>query len=177
MDWSLRWQYRCVNPCSRFPIRETWMRAWKRSFNSCWESTCRRNLLPVDKDAQEPESVTAVVGFGGLLSGACVFTSRPDRSHRDRRPYDRHGVSGDRRHRKRRHWRDLQHACRRLERQGSGAGRQLRTLGSRRDHRPRLQASRAGARISAGTIYTASKPPALPSPSSATACSSSPPTP
>ena len=35
---------------------------------------CRRDLIPVDKNAQEPESVTAVVGFGGLLSGACVFS-------------------------------------------------------------------------------------------------------
>jgi len=33
---------------------------------------CRRDSGPVD---QEPESVTAVVGFGGLLSGACVFTT------------------------------------------------------------------------------------------------------
>jgi chemotaxis protein CheX len=33
---------------------------------------CRRGSGPVD---QEPESVTAVVGFGGLLSGACVFTT------------------------------------------------------------------------------------------------------
>ena len=36
--------------------------------------TCRRDPAPVDKNAQEPESVTAVVGFGGLLSGACVFS-------------------------------------------------------------------------------------------------------
>ena len=33
---------------------------------------CRRDPGPV---AIEPESVTAVVGFGGLLSGACVFKS------------------------------------------------------------------------------------------------------
>ena len=33
---------------------------------------CRRALEPCE---QEPESVTAVVGFGGLLSGACVFTT------------------------------------------------------------------------------------------------------
>ena len=33
---------------------------------------CRRDSAPVE---QELESVTAVVGFGGLLSGACVFTS------------------------------------------------------------------------------------------------------
>ena len=33
---------------------------------------CHRDDLPV---AAEPESVTAVVGFGGLLSGACVFHS------------------------------------------------------------------------------------------------------
>ena len=33
---------------------------------------CRRESAPPVK---EPESVTAVVGFGGLLSGACVFTS------------------------------------------------------------------------------------------------------
>lgn len=31
---------------------------------------CRRDTAPL---AQEDESVTAVVGFGGLLSGACVF--------------------------------------------------------------------------------------------------------
>jgi chemotaxis protein CheX len=34
--------------------------------------TCRRDAGPVP---QEQESVTAVVGFGGLLSGACVFRS------------------------------------------------------------------------------------------------------
>ena len=33
---------------------------------------CHRDDLPV---AAEPESVTAVVGFGVLLSGACVFHS------------------------------------------------------------------------------------------------------
>jgi len=33
---------------------------------------CERDGLPL---AAEPESVTAVVGFGGLLSGACVFRS------------------------------------------------------------------------------------------------------
>ena len=33
---------------------------------------CRRHQAPV---ALEKESVTAVVGFGGLLSGACVFRS------------------------------------------------------------------------------------------------------
>jgi chemotaxis protein CheX len=33
---------------------------------------CRRDSGEV---VREPESVTAVVGFGGLLSGACVFTS------------------------------------------------------------------------------------------------------
>ena len=33
---------------------------------------CRRDSSPM---VQEPESVTAVVGFGGLLSGACVFRS------------------------------------------------------------------------------------------------------
>jgi chemotaxis protein CheX len=32
---------------------------------------CERTSEPL---AKEPESVTAVVGFGGLLSGACVFT-------------------------------------------------------------------------------------------------------
>jgi chemotaxis protein CheX len=31
---------------------------------------CRRHPAPA---VSEPESVTAVVGFGGLLSGACVF--------------------------------------------------------------------------------------------------------
>ena len=34
---------------------------------------CQRYLGPVE--IAEPESVTAVVGFGGLLSGACVFRS------------------------------------------------------------------------------------------------------
>ncbi len=34
---------------------------------------CGRYLGPVE--IAEPESVTAVVGFGGLLSGACVFRS------------------------------------------------------------------------------------------------------
>jgi chemotaxis protein CheX len=33
---------------------------------------CERSSAPVD---HEPESVTSVVGFGGLLSGACVFRS------------------------------------------------------------------------------------------------------
>ncbi|MGD0730217.1 MAG: chemotaxis protein CheX [Terracidiphilus sp.] len=33
---------------------------------------CRRDSGPV---VPEPDSVTAVVGFGGLLSGACVFRS------------------------------------------------------------------------------------------------------
>jgi chemotaxis protein CheX len=33
---------------------------------------CRRDPGP---QSTEPESVTAVVGFGGLLSGACVFNS------------------------------------------------------------------------------------------------------
>ena len=33
---------------------------------------CRRDAGPVDLEA---ESVTAVVGFGGLLSGACLFKS------------------------------------------------------------------------------------------------------
>jgi chemotaxis protein CheX len=33
---------------------------------------CRRNAAPV---VLESETVTAVVGFGGLLSGACVFRS------------------------------------------------------------------------------------------------------
>ena len=34
---------------------------------------CRRS--PEPEANKEPESVTAVVGFGGLLSGACVFKS------------------------------------------------------------------------------------------------------
>ena len=34
---------------------------------------CKRHAGPVE--IVEPESVTAVVGFGGLLSGACVFRS------------------------------------------------------------------------------------------------------
>ena len=33
---------------------------------------CQRDSAPL---VVEPESVTAVVGFGGLLSGACVFSS------------------------------------------------------------------------------------------------------
>lgn len=36
---------------------------------------CQRDHVPVSSVVHEPESVTAVVGFGGLLSGACVFTS------------------------------------------------------------------------------------------------------
>jgi chemotaxis protein CheX len=36
---------------------------------------CQRDAGPADPSLQEPESVTAVVGFGGLLSGACVFSS------------------------------------------------------------------------------------------------------
>ena len=36
---------------------------------------CRRDGAPAGLIDREPESVTAVVGFGGLLSGACVFTS------------------------------------------------------------------------------------------------------
>lgn len=35
---------------------------------------CRRETTPAAPNALELESVTAVVGFGGLLSGACVFT-------------------------------------------------------------------------------------------------------
>jgi chemotaxis protein CheX len=34
---------------------------------------CQRSLGP--PEVGDPESVTAVVGFGGLLSGACVFRS------------------------------------------------------------------------------------------------------
>jgi chemotaxis protein CheX len=36
---------------------------------------CQRCTGPEKVGEQEPESVTAVVGFGGLLSGACVFRS------------------------------------------------------------------------------------------------------
>ena len=36
---------------------------------------CRRDESPAEVNPREPESVTAVVGFGGLLSGACVFSS------------------------------------------------------------------------------------------------------
>ena len=36
---------------------------------------CRRDQSQGRLDVPEPESVTAVVGFGGLLSGACVFSS------------------------------------------------------------------------------------------------------
>jgi len=35
---------------------------------------CRRDLASAVPNSEEAESVTAVVGFGGLLSGACVFT-------------------------------------------------------------------------------------------------------
>ena len=35
---------------------------------------CRRNQELADPGLDETESVTAVVGFGGLLSGACVFS-------------------------------------------------------------------------------------------------------
>jgi len=36
---------------------------------------CHRDGAQAGLIDREPESVTAVVGFGGLLSGACVFTS------------------------------------------------------------------------------------------------------
>jgi len=36
---------------------------------------CRREDNQPGLNIPEPESVTAVVGFGGLLSGACVFSS------------------------------------------------------------------------------------------------------
>ena len=39
-------------------------------FQTMLGADCRRDLAP---GPMEPESVTAVVGFGGLLSGACVF--------------------------------------------------------------------------------------------------------
>ena len=35
---------------------------------------CLRDSTPADQIVKEAESVTAVVGFGGLLSGACVFS-------------------------------------------------------------------------------------------------------
>ncbi len=37
--------------------------------------TCARDVSGSGPGAPEPESVTAVVGFGGLLSGACVFST------------------------------------------------------------------------------------------------------
>jgi chemotaxis protein CheX len=37
--------------------------------------SCRREAEPGAARVQEAESVTAVVGFGGLLSGACVFST------------------------------------------------------------------------------------------------------
>ena len=77
----------------------------------------------------------------------------------------------DRRHGEGRHRRDLQYAGRSVEGQGAGAGRQLRALGSGRDHRPRLQPARAGARSFSCTTSTASTTQASRSPSSATACS------
>ena len=129
---------------------------------------CRRELRTVS--SQELESVTAVVGFGGLLSGACVFTSRPNGCHEDGRAYDRHGVSRDRRHREGRDRRDMQHAGRGVEGQGSGTGRQLRTLGSGRHYRPGLQAPRPGPRVPIAPLSTASRNRALQSRSSATAC-------
>jgi CheY-like chemotaxis protein len=74
--------YRCGSPCIWSPIPRIWMRAWKRSSDDAG------GQLPALHGAggdREPESVTAVVGFGGLLSGACVFRSgarRPSRSPR-----------------------------------------------------------------------------------------------
>ncbi len=44
--WSVRWRYRCVNPCSWSPIRGTWMRAWKRSFKLMLGVSCRRDSSP-----------------------------------------------------------------------------------------------------------------------------------
>jgi chemotaxis protein CheX len=48
------------------------MRAWKKSSGRCWAFECKRDTRPAVVDK---ESVTAVVGFGGMLSGACVFRS------------------------------------------------------------------------------------------------------
>ncbi len=31
--WSIRWRFRCGNPCIWSPIPGTWMRVWKRSFS------------------------------------------------------------------------------------------------------------------------------------------------
>ena len=46
-----------------------------------------------DGGEAEPESVTAVVGFGGALSGACVFRSGNGGGHGDCSAHDGHGVS------------------------------------------------------------------------------------
>ena len=50
---------------------------------------CRREAGLVVADQ---ESVTAVVGFGGLLSGACVFRCGRLDGHEDCRSDDGHGV-------------------------------------------------------------------------------------
>jgi chemotaxis protein CheX len=43
-------------------------------FQMMLSSSCQREAAPPDaKPAWGPGSVTAVIGFGGLLSGACVF--------------------------------------------------------------------------------------------------------
>jgi len=41
-------------------------------FNTMLGAAC---FLTEETPAEEPETITAVVGFGGLLSGACVFRS------------------------------------------------------------------------------------------------------
>ena len=65
---------------------------------------CQREAGPA---VIESETVTAVVGFGGMLSGACVFRSGARSGLEDCRPYDRHGFCGDRRYGQGRHRRDL----------------------------------------------------------------------
>ena len=95
----------------------------------------------------EPESVTAVVGFGGLLSGACVFRTGGAAATADCRAHDRDGVRSDRRHREGRDRRNLQHAGRSVEGQGSRPGRELWSFRSGRHHRPGLQAPCPGAGV------------------------------
>ena len=52
---------------------------------------CKRVTGPAVVDT---ESVTSVVGFGGVLSGACVFKSGAADGNEDRGAHDGHGVLG-----------------------------------------------------------------------------------
>jgi chemotaxis protein CheX len=108
---------------------------------------CRR--CPGPAEAGEPESVTAVVGFGGLLSGACVFRSggaaaMKIAAHMTGMEFEeiddtvKDGIG---------------EICNMLAGAWKGkvpeSGGQLRPLGSSRDHRAGLQPARAGARVQA----------------------------